>query len=242
MSVKLGGVIRQLGDSDTYRLVKGKDVDLTDADLMGAALEDADLIIIDDGAAGTQASTKKSAISRIWDYIVSKLGSATELTVGNYTFDADQTVGAGQDNYVLTYDNGTGNISLEAAPSAGDTNITVVENASTVTIQSSTGTNDDIQSATTSLAGVMSATDKTKLNGIEASADVTDAANVAAAGAVMESDFTANGQLVIGGTSGAAIATLTQGSNVTITNGDGTITIAANDTNTTYTAGDGPGS
>jgi hypothetical protein len=120
-----------------------------------------------------------------------------------------------------------------------DTNITITENASTVTVASSTGNNDDIQAATTTLAGVMSATDKTKLNGIEASADITDAANVAAAGAVMESDFTANGQLVIGGTSGAAIATLTQGSNVTITNGDGTITIAANDTNTTYTAGDG---
>jgi len=37
------------------------------------------------------------------------------MTAGNYEFDADQTVGAGQDNYVLTYDNGTGQISLEAA-------------------------------------------------------------------------------------------------------------------------------
>lgn len=37
------------------------------------------------------------------------------VLLGNFTFDADQTVGAGQDNYVLTYDNGTGLISLEAA-------------------------------------------------------------------------------------------------------------------------------
>ena len=37
------------------------------------------------------------------------------------------------------------------------------------------------------------ATDGTKLDGIEASADVTDATNVAAAGAVMDGDFTANG-------------------------------------------------
>jgi hypothetical protein len=37
-----------------------------------------------------------------------------------------------------------------------------------------------------------------------------------------------NGQLVIGGTSGPAAATLTEGSNVTITNGNGTISIAAN--------------
>jgi len=40
-------------------------------------------------------------------------------------------------------------------------------------------------------SGFMSGADKTKLDGIEANADVTDAANVNAAGAVMESDFTA---------------------------------------------------
>ena len=33
------------------------------------------------------------------------------IDLGNYTLDGDQTVGAGQDNYVLTYDNGTGLIS-----------------------------------------------------------------------------------------------------------------------------------
>lgn len=41
------------------------------------------------------------------------------VAVGNYTFDADQTVGAGQDNYVLTYDNATGLVSLEVAAGAG---------------------------------------------------------------------------------------------------------------------------
>jgi len=37
----------------------------------------------------------------------------------------------------------------------------------------------------------------------------------------------ASGELLIGGTSGPAVATLTQGSNMTITNGDGTIELAA---------------
>ena len=37
----------------------------------------------------------------------------------------------------------------------------------------------------------------------------------------------ANGELLIGGTSGPAVATLVQGDNMTITNGDGTITLAA---------------
>jgi hypothetical protein len=42
-----------------------------------------------------------------------------------------------------------------------------------------------ITPATTSAAGSMSAADKTKLDGIETAADVTDATNVAAAGAYM---------------------------------------------------------
>lgn len=42
--------------------------------------------------------------------------------------------------------------------------------------------------ATTSVAGFMSASDKAKLDGIEAGADVTDATNVAAAGAVMSGE------------------------------------------------------
>ena len=62
-----------------------------------------------------------------------------------------------------------------------DTNITISEGSSTVEIQSSTGTNDSIAAATTSAAGVMTAADKTKLDGIEASANVTDTANVKAA-------------------------------------------------------------
>lgn len=41
------------------------------------------------------------------------------ITLGNYTFDADQTVGAGQDNFVLTYDNASGLITLEAGAGGG---------------------------------------------------------------------------------------------------------------------------
>ncbi len=41
------------------------------------------------------------------------------VSLGNLTFDADQTVGAGQDDYVLTYDNSVGTISLEAAGGGG---------------------------------------------------------------------------------------------------------------------------
>jgi hypothetical protein len=52
------------------------------------------------------------------------------VLLGNFTFDADQTVGAGQDNYVLTYDDGAGLISLEA--SAGGSSLPVVDTTSIV--------------------------------------------------------------------------------------------------------------
>ena len=39
--------------------------------------------------------------------------------MGNYSFESGQTVGAGQDNYVLKYDNGTGFISLEPDATGG---------------------------------------------------------------------------------------------------------------------------
>ena len=89
--------------------------------------------------------------------------------------------------------NGTASVAFESADhskldgiAAGaevnvDTNITVSEGASTVEIQSSTGSNDSIAAATTSAAGVMTAADKTKLDGIEALADVTDTTNVKSA-------------------------------------------------------------
>ncbi len=66
------------------------------------------------------------------------------------------------------------------APHVG-TNISVTENASTVSLYSSTGTDDSIAAATTSLAGVMTAADKTKLNGIATGAQVNVATNITVA-------------------------------------------------------------
>jgi len=62
----------------------------------------------------------------------------------------------------------------------------------TPTSHASSHTNgtDDIQLATTGQDGLLSSTYVTKLNGIEAGADVTDATNVASAGAVMTNDTT----------------------------------------------------
>ena len=57
---------------------------------------------------------------------------------------------------------------------------------------------DDIQNATAAQKGLATAVQITKLNGIEALADVTDATNVAAAGAVMDVDFTAPNEIMVG--------------------------------------------
>ena len=51
------------------------------------------------------------------------------------------------------------------------TDITVVEGSTTVAINSSTGTDDSIAAATTSKAGVMTAADKTKLDGVDTNAN-----------------------------------------------------------------------
>ena len=42
-----------------------------------------------------------------------------QVNLGNFQFDVDQTVGSGQDNYVLTYDHANTQISLEEAASGG---------------------------------------------------------------------------------------------------------------------------
>ncbi len=66
------------------------------------------------------------------------------------------------------------------------------------------------------------ATDGTKLDGIEAGADVTDATNVAAAGAIMDGDFSVSGNMVRTGAGTYTSRTVTgTASRVSVSNGDG---------------------
>lgn len=84
------------------------------------------------------------------------------VVVGNFTFDADQTVGAGQDNYVLTYDNSSGLISLEAS-AGGGSGSSYIEHSSTVSdsLGISSGTNrmyvgrTDFSSGGVTMAGTL---------------------------------------------------------------------------------------
>jgi hypothetical protein len=60
-----------------------------------------------------------------------------------------------------------------------------------------TGGTDKIRDASAAQDGLMTTTFAAKLNGIEAGADVTDATNVNAAGAVMESDYTPSHSILV---------------------------------------------
>lgn len=76
----------------------------------------------------------------------------------------------------------------EAGGAGGVTNLDKTLSATNVIITSDTGTDATIPAADTTNAGVMTKAMFDKLAAIEAAADVTDAANVDAAGAVMNAD------------------------------------------------------
>jgi hypothetical protein len=69
----------------------GWDGDITDIDLdggtdIGADLADADLILVDDGAGGTN---RKSALSRVWTYISAKIAALTDISTWASVLDED---------------------------------------------------------------------------------------------------------------------------------------------------------
>lgn len=73
-------------------------------------------------AAITNDASDNLLISSVSPGDIQLTAGSGDIHLGNFIFDSDQTVGVGQDNYVLTYDNGTGLISLEAASGGGLTN------------------------------------------------------------------------------------------------------------------------
>jgi hypothetical protein len=76
-------------------------------------------ITVSDKVVGTDAAT-----GTVRNYTVGELSSfINTASLGNYDFDTTQIPGAGTDNFVLTYDNSTGKISLEAAAAQAAFNI-----------------------------------------------------------------------------------------------------------------------
>lgn len=103
---------------------------------------------------------------------------------------------------------------------AGADGLTVSVNSVTQVAGDISLTQDNIPDGTTNKA--YTATEQSKLSGIEALADVTDATNVAAAGAVMDGDFSGNGVMTRTAAGTYTSRTLTGTTNqITVTNGDG---------------------
>ena len=68
------------------------------------------------------------------------------VAIGNFTFDADQTVGSSQDNMVLTYDDSGGTIQLEAIPApsiGGNLSSALSTNGNNIELGDSGGATDD---------------------------------------------------------------------------------------------------
>lgn len=125
---------------------------------------------------------------------------------------------------------------------SGATNLGASYAATTVTVTSDTGDDVTLVAADTDSAGVMTDAMFDKLDGIEAGADVTDAANVEAAGALMDSEVDADIKTLSLPASttisafGASLIDDTAASNARTTLELGTVATLASDTDGTLAA------
>ncbi len=86
------------------------DTIINDATAIGAALADADTILVDDGAAGT--TQRKSALSRVWTWIKAK----TDFPLTAIDIDGGTDIGAGlADADLIVVDDGAGGTNRKSA-------------------------------------------------------------------------------------------------------------------------------
>ena len=145
-----------------------------------------------------------------------KFIGAGGLTI-NWT---DTDNGTDADPYDLTFTIGTLNQnttgSAATLTTAREINGVAFDGSANITVTAAGTTLSDTVPVSKGGTGATSFADKSVLITQDTGTDTVAAAAMSS-----------NGQLLIGGTSGPAVATLTEGSNITITNADGAITIAA---------------
>lgn len=103
-------------------------------------------------------------------------GTQTAATISDLTEVVQDIVGSqlvAGTNVTLNYNDAAGTLTINAAGGAGSTNLSVTNRTTTtLDVASDTGTDATIPVATTSLAGLQSSADKTKLDGIASGATV----------------------------------------------------------------------
>jgi hypothetical protein len=103
-------------------------------------------------------------------------GTQLAATISDLTETVQDIVGAqlvAGTNVTLNYNDAAGTLTVNASGGAGATNLSVVNRTTTtLDVASDTGTDATIPNATTSLAGLQSSADKTKLDGIASGATV----------------------------------------------------------------------
>jgi len=139
MAVKVGFTLTQFGTGD-YKIVEGKDVNITTGYAALTTLEDADIFLVDDNAAGTQASTKYISASNMKTYFQTNV-LATTVTVSDSTSNTnfpvvfhDESNALLDDTAALRYNPSTGtllvpNLSVSGTTTQVDTVTMSAQNA-----------------------------------------------------------------------------------------------------------------
>ena len=116
--------------------------------------------------------------------------TVAKLNLGNFVMNTDQTVGAGQDNYVLTYDHSTTEIGLEVLPTTAITALNSATANELVTVGSTTTELDaeanlTFDGSTLAVSGDITATGTVLVTGDTAAGDDAAIGYTAAEGLIL---------------------------------------------------------
>ena len=177
---KLTGIETNAKDDQTGAEILAliSDADSTGRGFMSAAQASklTDLEVVRIGPAGTVSALEGARSGTTPSNVLVVTAGIDISTSSTDVFDASDgsELSALETGDLLIWDDGQDRwervVNLPESVMAAATNLTAAASATTVTVQSSTGTNAVLPAATASAAGVMTAADKTKLTGVETNA------------------------------------------------------------------------
>ena len=184
------GTVITSGDTGTVTSTMIADGTIVDGDIANTTITGGKLV--NDTVTSTQIGANAVTASELADNAV----DTNAVQDDAITYSKIQNVSA--TDRILGRDSSGAGVVEEITPANVRTMINVEDGAT------ADQTNAEIRAAVeaASDSNVFTDADHTKLNGIETSADVTDATNVDAAGAVMNSDLATKGQILVGDGSG----------------------------------------